>query len=239
MTGNEPGDKAGRVLAISQWLGGIPLFAGLSPARLRALAQECSLKRIPRGEYLFLQGDEADALYVVHAGLIAILLSSSDGRELVINEMRPGDYFGELGLLTDENRSTHALATAAQGSEVVMIPRDTFCALLDAEPALTRRLLVMTAGRLRRSGERESALAFLDAEARLARALLQLDQQASEEGYITVSQEELAQRASLIRQTVAKILGRWRRRGWLLTGRGHIMLLNRQQLAQIEGRASE
>ncbi|HEX9018772.1 MAG TPA: helix-turn-helix domain-containing protein, partial [Anaerolineaceae bacterium] len=51
-----------------------------------------------------------------------------------------------------------------------------------------------------------------------------------ERGYITISQEELAQRSGLIRQTVAKTLGQWRRKGWLLTGRGHIVLLNQNAL---------
>jgi CRP-like cAMP-binding protein len=73
-------------------------------------------------------------------------------------------------------------------------------------------------------------LAFLDAHARLARVLLELDRQNEERGDITISQEELAQRSGLIRQTVAKTLGQWRRKGWLLTGRGQIVLLNREAL---------
>ena len=227
-------EKHEQTLSVSEFLGSLPLFAGVSKARLAAVAQECSLKHVPRGSYLFLQGDPADALYVVRSGSVAILLSSPDGRELVINQMRPGDFFGELGLLTGQPRSAHALAQTAEGSVVVVIPRHTFLALLEAEPSLSRRLLETTAQRLQNSGERESALAFLDAEARLARLLLSLDEKESEKGYITISQEELAQRASLTRQTVAKALGRWRRRGWLLTGRGHIMLLNRARLEEEE-----
>jgi CRP-like cAMP-binding protein len=60
--------------------------------------------------------------------------------------------------------------------------------------------------------------------------LLQLDRQASAEGYLTIGQEELAQRVGLTRQTVAKTLGKWRRAGWLITGRGKIVLLNRAAL---------
>ena len=226
-------------LSVSEFLGSLPLFAGLSKARLAALAHECHSKRVPRGSYLFLQGDPADALYVVRSGSVAILLSSPDGRELVINEMRPGDCFGELGLLTGRSRSAHALARAPKGSDVVVIPRGAFLAALEAEPSLARSLLETTAQRLRNSGEREGALAFLDAQARLARVLLWLDQQESERGYVTISQDELAQHACLTRQTVAKALGRWRRKGWLITGRGHIMLLDRAQLQQLEQQLDE
>jgi hypothetical protein len=44
----------------------------------------------------------------------------------------------------------------------------------------------------------------------------------------------LAHRTGLIRQTVAKALGKWRRAGWLITGRGRILLLNHSALAELE-----
>jgi CRP-like cAMP-binding protein len=84
------------------------------------------------------------------------------------------------------------------------------------------------------SGKRESALAFLDAQARLARLLLELEEQEQHKGYVTISQDELAHRTGLIRQTVAKALGKWRRAGWLITGRGHILILNRKALEDLE-----
>jgi CRP-like cAMP-binding protein len=234
MSEGPPNETQDRRAPIGDFLGSLPLFAGLGRTRLDALAQECRFKQVPRGSYLFFQDDPADALYVVSSGSFAIVLSSPDGRELVINEMRHGDCFGELGLLTGHSRSTNAVARAPGNSEVLVIPRDPFLALLEAEPLLARRLLETTAERLRNSSEREGALAFLDAQARLARVLLNLDEQASERGYVTLSQEELAQRACLTRQTVAKALGRWRRRGWLITGRGHIMILNRAELGRLE-----
>ena len=211
-----------------------PLLSQLPEPVLAELARTSHCKRVRKGTYLFFQADPAYAAYLVCSGSIAIVLISGDGRELVINEMRYGDCFGELGLLTGHPRSTAAVARAPGDSEVLVIPRGAFLAILETEPSLSRRLLETMAQRLRASSEREGALAFLDAQARLARVLLGLDEQASERGYVTISQEELAQRTGLTRQTVAKALGRWRRRGWLITGRGHIMLLNRAQLQQLE-----
>src|SRR3990172_6585042 len=102
--------------------------------------------------------------------------------------MHSGDFFGEVGVLTKEARSSSAIART--DSELLVIPRQ----------------------------------AFLNAEGRLARLLLQLGRKELEKGYITISQEELAERTGQTRQTVAKALGRWRRAGWLITGRGRIML---------------
>lgn len=195
---------------------------------LALLERVSSRKQVDKGAYLFFRGDPAEYFYLVVSGRILIVLASSDGRELIINVMQAGDFFGELGLLTGQPRSADAVAR--QASELVAIPRDAFLEVLGGEPDMARRLLEVTAHRLSQASEFEQSLAFLDANARLARVLLDLDEQNQDRGYITISQEELAQRAGLIRQTVAKTLGQWRRNGWLLTGRGHIVLLNHNAL---------
>jgi CRP/FNR family cyclic AMP-dependent transcriptional regulator len=207
------------------------LFRGVSERGLAQLETAGRLRRLARGQILFLRGDTADAFYLVCSGRVALGLDSADGRELVINEMRPGDGFGELGLITGQPRSTNAAAT--EPTVVLAVPRRDFLAVLAEEPALTRSLLQITADRLGDSSEREGALAFLNAPSRLARVLIQLDHKARADGYITMSQEELGRRVGLARQTVAQLLGEWRRSGWILTGRGKIVVLNRAALRRL------
>jgi CRP/FNR family cyclic AMP-dependent transcriptional regulator len=214
------------------FLEGMPLFAGLGEASLLALACASKFMQVEKGQFIFFQSDPAEKVYIVRSGLVSIVLGGPEGREMVINEMRRGDFFGEVGVLTSQPRSTSAIAR--QNSELLALPRQAFLNIIETEPAFARRILDITANRLRGSSERESALAFLDAQARLARLLLQLDKQTAGKGYITISQEELAQRTGQTRQTVAKALGRWRRAGWLITGRGHIMLLKRDAFIQLE-----
>lgn len=206
----------------------VKVFQDLDDGALKVLARVAHVKHVPRRTYLFYQDDAGDAAYVVRTGEIAILLTTSDGRELVINEIHPGECFGELALLTNEPRSASALAR--KDSDIVILPRAEFLAELERQPKLMRHVLEVTAQRLRASTERERALAFLDAPARLAHILLELDHAASDKGYITLSQDELAQHVGVARQTTAKILGQWRRAGWLLTGRGKIVLLDRASL---------
>lgn len=220
------------VSEVSGFLYSTLLFSELSELSASALARACRFRRIKKGEILFFQSDVSEHVYVVRTGVLSIILNSSDGRDMVINEMRMGDIFGELGILTKQPRSTSAIARTE--SELLVIPCQVFLRILDDEPQLARRLLDITASRLQRSGEREGALAFMDAQSRLARLLLELDEQELEKGYITISQEELAHNTGLIRQTVAKVLGKWRRDGWLLTGRGRIMLLNRKVLKELK-----
>jgi CRP-like cAMP-binding protein len=209
----------------------IPLCCDILPGTVDSWARESHIRRLEKGEVVFYENDQAEAVYIVKSGSISISMTSSDGRELAINEMLPGDCFGELGLLAEGVHTADAVTREV--TQLIVIPRETFLNAIDTDPRLTRNILKTMAQRLSKSSEREVALAFLDAQARLARVLLEMDKQAAAQGYITVSQDDLARHSSLIRQTAAKILGRWRRLGWLVTGRGKIVLLNRIALRRI------
>jgi len=216
---------------IKKFLKSISIFSDLNKESVDRFVKFGKLVKYKKGQVVFFQFDPSDKFYLVRSGVISILIGSSDGREMVINEIRSGDFFGELGILTNQPRSTGAVART--NCEVFVFPRQIFLDLLDQEPRLSRRILNLTADRLRISSEREGALAFLDAQTRLARLLLQMEELELEKGYLTISQEELASRTGLTRQTAAKILGRWRRFGWLVTGRGHIVLINHKEISNI------
>jgi CRP-like cAMP-binding protein len=224
--------RSAPVAEILKFLGSVRSFSRLNESSLLLLARSGRFEQLAKGEILFLQSDPSESAYIVRNGEISIVLINSDGREMVINEMHTGDMFGELGILTKKTRSTSAVARS--NSELFVIPRQVFLRMVEDEPALVRLILEMTADRLQMSGKRESALAFLDAQARLARLLLELEEQEHDKGYVTISQDELAHRTGLIRQTVAKALGKWRRAGWLITGRGRILILNRKGLEDLE-----
>ena len=224
--------RSGSVSEILKFLGSMRSFSNLSESSLLLLARSSRFEYPAKGEILFFQADPSDSAYLVRSGNISIVLNSLDGREMVINEMHSGDMFGELGILTKKSRSTSAVARS--NSELLVISPQAFLQVVDNEPPLARLLLEITANRLQMSGKRESALAFLDAQARLARLLLELEEQEHEKGYVTISQDELAHRTGLIRQTVAKALGKWRREGCLITGRGRILILNRKALEDLE-----
>ncbi len=217
---------------IAEYLHCLPLFCDLNESSLQLLAAACRFRRVSRGEILFFDSDPGESAYVVRSGAISIVLNSPDGREMVIDEIHPGEMFGEAELLTRKARAAGAIAHSP--AELLLIPAEAFLCLLDAEPGLARRVLEFTAQRLHNSTKRLMALAFMNAQARLARNLLALDDQQRDTGFVTVSQDDLARGAGLIRQTVAKALGEWRRKGWLLTGRGRIVVLNRKALQQVE-----
>src|SRR5574341_1629573 len=149
---------------VLKYLCSLPLFSGLNEVSVMALARSSRFQHVEQGQIVFFQSDPSEFVYIVRFGEISLVLNSPDGREMVINEMHAGDMFGELGILTKSSRSTSAIAHSK--SELLVIPRQAFLRIIDDEPQLARLILEITASRLQMSGKRESALAFLDAQAR-------------------------------------------------------------------------
>lgn len=216
---------------VKDFLKSTELFQGLGERLLSVLADYSRPVDLQKGQVLFTQSDEAHSFYIVRKGCISLFLAMPDGRELVINEMRAGECFGELSLLTNQSRSAGAIAK--ETSSVLRMDRQTFMETIAAEPQLMRRLLETTAQRLSDSSDRESALAFLTSEGKIARALLILEAESDGSGMIPLTQSELGTYVGLARQTVARILGEWRKSGLVATHRGRIEIRDREALLEL------
>ena len=156
-----------------------PLFKHASPNILASLAGRLRRRRFRRNEVIFHQGDPGDALHIVAAGSVKILLPSAEGDEAIIATLRPGDFFGELALLDGAPRS--ATATALDQSDTLVLPRAEFTQLLDTLPGLRDALLASLTHELRRLTSHVEELHFLDLAGRLAMRLNRLAKEASPE----------------------------------------------------------
>jgi CRP-like cAMP-binding protein len=150
-----------------------PLFAGLDDATLTLCADAMRGRRFRRGEVVFHVEDPGDALFVVTSGEIKIVLPSEEGAEpVILTTLGRGGFFGELALLDGRPRSASAIAVRA--AEALVLRRDTFDRLVDAEPALRRAMFASLTGEIRRLTGQIADLHFLDLPGRLARHLLRM-----------------------------------------------------------------
>lgn len=81
------------------------------------------------GEIIFLEGQEANAVYVILTGEVQITLTDSGGKQVVINRMQAGETFGELEMLGNDRHCT-ATVLSHGGCELIEIGR----------PAIDKRL---------------------------------------------------------------------------------------------------
>ena len=211
------------------------LFRGLPRATIDKLATLAVRRSYRGGAIVFSQADPGDALYGVVTGKVRISASSVGGREVFLNIMEPGDTFGEIALLDGQART--ATASAMAPTELILIRRDPFLALLEREPKLVSHILQLLCERLRWTSARAEESALLGVPERLARRLLSL---ADLHGYnvgagiqLAISQEELARFLGLSRQVVNQYLQGWKARGWIGLGRGKITLMDSGALRSV------
>jgi CRP/FNR family cyclic AMP-dependent transcriptional regulator len=206
------------------------LFRGL-PKETRARIAGLATRRVyEAGAVIFMRGDPGDSLCGVATGRVRISASGPGGKEVFLNIMEPGDAFGEIALLDGSPRT--ATATAMARTELIIIPRDAFSALLQSQPQLAAHLIQLLCKRVRWTAEQMEDTALLSVPARLAKRLLSL---AGAFGgtKVTLSQEELAQFLGLSRQIVNQHLQAWRAKSWISLGRGSITLEDPQALEQV------
>src|SRR5438105_11381385 len=101
----------------AELLARIDLFAGLEKVALARLAASAEAVSLEDGATVCRQGEPADALYVVSRGVCGVFVAGAGGGETRLGAMMPGEYFGEMALLTGEPRST--TVRAAGDAEVL------------------------------------------------------------------------------------------------------------------------
>ena len=208
------------------------LFRDLPAATIRQIAALAIRRPYKKGAIIFSRGDPGDALYGVVTGRVRISASARDGKEMFLNIMGPGDTFGEIALLDGNARTATASATAP--SELMLLKRDRFLALLQREPSLAVHLLQLLCQRIRWTSGLAEDSALLAVPARLARRLLTLaklhghDTRAG--AHLSISQEEVARFLGLSRQVINQHLQKWKGEGWVHLGRGKMTIVDENAL---------
>jgi len=131
---------------ISSALAHVPLFEGLDPAAIEALAGLTFTRTFPIGEAIIEEGRTGNGLYVVVSGRVEVLKAAGTDREQVLATFGPGEPFGELALLGEWKRT--ATVRAVDETECVGIDRWVFLAHLERQPTLAIRMLQFVAQRL-------------------------------------------------------------------------------------------
>lgn len=106
---------------------GVPAFSGLNAKQIDVLRDSMSVAKFKQGEFVFEQGDEGDAFYLITFGLAdALRVDPNDSKteEVIIGQLTESDCFGELALMRNEPRAASIMATTTL--DVLFITRSEF-----------------------------------------------------------------------------------------------------------------
>lgn len=211
-----------------------PLLDGLDDEGARALRRQMGEVELSRGEHLFMEGDDGDAMYVVLDGKMKLTRAAADGRENLLTVIGPGEMFGELSLFDPRPRTSSA--SAVTDAVLASLKHKDLMPWVRERPEVSLHMLRALAKRLRRAQDVTADLVFTDVPGRVAKNLLDLAERFGTHGadglhvHHDLTQEELAQLVGASRETVNKALADFAARGWLQISARSVLILDVDRL---------
>lgn len=191
--------------------------------------REKAVKKIAKGSIIYHQGDTAEFFYYLKSGRVKVIMTSPDGLEKTLSTASGGEILGEAAFFDKMPRISSALAMT--DIEVTAINEGKLLSLIRENPRLALELLKNQASRIRLLSGQIDSMAFMKADGRIARLLIQ--HMNAEDNIVTLTHEEIAGMAGASRVTVSKTLNSFKRRGFLLTEYRRIVILNIDALKRI------
>ena len=119
----------------------VPLFAGCSKTELRRLAATADEIDVREGYVLMREGRPGREFFVLVEGSVEV---TRNGRKL--SELGPGDWFGEIALLTKVPRTASVVATSAV--RALVVTDRAFRQLVETMPSIAIKVLASLGDRL-------------------------------------------------------------------------------------------
>lgn len=186
------------------------------------------------GETILDFEDASDDVFFVLQGCVRVVVRTPGGRELILDDIRAGQFFGEMAAIDGAPRS--AAVTALHCSRICRMSGSAFMALLADAPDLARNLMRALVQRLRVSNARLLELTTLDIRHRIHSELLRSAGPPGPDGQRVISpppvQQVLAQRIGARREAVSREMACMVREGLLERRRGALVLCQPDVLAR-------
>ena len=183
-----------------------------------------TVRNFAKGEIIYRQGDLARTFCYLKKGRVSVFMTSIDGMEKTLNTASKGELLGEGAFFDKKPRVSSARAVT--NCEVVMIDEQTLTNLFAKHPKLAFELLEILSNRIRLLSAQLDSMTFLQADARIARLLLQSEK----DGRVALTHEEIAAAVGVSRVTVSKTLGKFSASGDISTAYRKIVIKNRDRL---------
>jgi len=201
-----------RMTAVINSLRTCQLFVGLPLADLKNIAAISLSKSLAKGEYLFHERDRSCGFYVVQKGAVNVHRVSASGKEQVIHVFRAGESFAEGTLATESGYP--ADARALEASQVLLVQKRDFIALLKRQPELALRMLGSMSLHLRVLVGLLDDLTLKDVETRLANWLVKRcpnpEAQTPTRIELTMTKRVLAAELGTVSETFSRTLAKFR-----------------------------
>lgn len=199
---------------------------------LKKLSLERRVKHYKKREVIFEEGDYPRYLYFVNSGKVKVFKTNEDGKEYIIDIFMDGDFVGYNDLIRDSKYAEGA--SALEDTDISLIPREDFLALLHANRDVASQLIKMLANNVTEKEEQLLNLAYHSVRKRVANAILLLSEKEGDTE-INILRDDLARIVGTAKESVIRMLTEFKEDGYIEINDGAIVLKNRHKLENLPG----
>jgi CRP/FNR family transcriptional regulator len=212
----------------------LPYFSGLSESVLASVSKHVFEKKAERGEIIVFEGEPAEALYFVIAGVVKVFKTSADGKEQIFRIIRPGDSFNDVPVLTGGVN----LASAGAMSAVVLngIKKKDLETVSREYPQVALNVIQVLSLRVEELISLVEDFSFRHVSGRVAKILLEYTGNGEGEKP-RLTQQEMAAMIGTAREMVGRSLKNLEEEGAIRMDRSRIVITNQKILRDIAGLA--
>jgi CRP-like cAMP-binding protein len=196
------------------------------------LLENATIRTYAAGEIIYRVGDVADGFYCIVKGSVKISVPADHGQEFEVHREGVGFWIGDLGFFSNMGRIVTLAATAPV--RAVFVQGSHMTTMVEQRPEFYKDFYVATNSNVQRTLRICANLAVTGADRRLALRLLQLEETlADADGWISISQDEVAAMVAVSLPTVQRVLKRFSERGAVELGYGRLRIKDRLALTSI------
>ncbi|MET0509904.1 MAG: Crp/Fnr family transcriptional regulator [Burkholderiaceae bacterium] len=203
----------------------VPLFSGLTDGQIERLAAGSVRRNFPKGRTIVAEGEPSQSLYVLLSGRAKVQRSDTEGKEVILSVLGPGECFGEMSLIDDAPRSASVITL--ESSDFMSIAKESFKAILASSPEICLRIMKGLVKRLRDADKKIETLALLDVYGRVARVLLDFSEEVGNDRVVKnkLPRQEIAKMIGASREMVSRVMKGLETEGYIVPmPEGKIML---------------
>lgn len=201
---------------------------------LKKLSEEHDVRFYKKKDDIYKEGGYPKGVYFVSKGKVKTYQTNDLGKDFITELYKDGDFFGYLPLLRDEKYS--GSARALEDSEIYMIPKDDFFALIYKHSDVSRKFIEMLSNDLHENEKQLVKLAYDSVRKRVAAALIKLSNTYkgdSEKFSMNVSREDLANIVGTATETVIRTLSDFKEDKLIEATGSIITILDHEKLGRI------
>jgi len=197
--------RPGAVLPLPGRLPGPCQLPEIPDHMLHALFRHAVVKTFRKNTLLMMEGDRTtDSIYLIQSGKVKVFLCSAEGKEVHLDVLEPGDYFGEMEL---DEAPRSASAVTIETSRLGVIRQSEFRKFVSENPDFAMQFILKLVARTRALMKNVKSLALLDVSDRVARLLLEMATEENGKLIITqkLSKRDIASRVGATREMASRV----------------------------------